>query len=329
MTSVILCTSSYDMTIKFWEATSALCCHTINIQESQVNRLAITHKAPLHLAAATFRDIKLYHLASSTQTPLVGTFQGHKGNVLGILFDDEDDVMITCSEDKTIKIWDTRRFKLMKDIVCESIVNSIALFPDQVLLFSGEESGSLCVWNIEKDVKKMTEMKVNEPITSVSVSPDAELVICGTISGLVHIFQITGDTIETQSENGEDIFTQIENVDLVPIKTIKAHDNYILKVLISPDGDLFATTSADKTIKLWTINHEKPDQMFSLSQTLKGHNKWVWDCVFSSDSAYLVSASSDGTSKLWDLGKGEAIRTYKGHQKAVVAVYLHDQATQS
>jgi WD40 repeat protein len=73
---------------------------------------------------------------------------------------------------------------------------------------------------------------------------------------------------------------------------------YILKCLISPDVQQLATTSSDKTVKLWNLDG------FTLDRTLTGHTRWVWDCVFSVDAAYLVTASSDATARLWDLSTG-------------------------
>ena len=58
---------------------------------------------------------------------------------------------------------------------------------------------------------------------------------------------------------------------------------------------MLATTSSDKTIKLFNLDS------FTLERTLVGHQRWVWDAVFSVDAAYLVTASSDATSRLWDL----------------------------
>ena len=95
---------------------------------------------------------------------------------------------------------------------------------------------------------------------------------------------------------------------------------YILKCLLSPDVRQLATTSADRTVKLWSLDG------FGLDRTLTGHGRWVWDAVFSVDGAYLVTASSDGTARLWDLASGDAIRVYSGHHKAVVACALNDSA---
>jgi target of rapamycin complex subunit LST8 len=105
-------------------------------------------------------------------------------------------------------------------------------------------------------------------------------------------------------------------------QTFSAHKTYVLKALFSPNSRLLATTSADKSVKLWNVNK---DGTMEMARSLKGHERWVWDCVFSADSAYIVTASSDQTARLWDVAHGETIRQYTGHLKAVVCVALQDQ----
>lgn len=108
-----------------------------------------------------------------------------------------------------------------------------------------------------------------------------------------------------------------------PLHRLKAHDTYILKCLISPDVRKLATTSSDRTVRIWSMYN------YQLEQELKGHGKWVWDAVFSVDAAYLVTASSDQTARLWDVEKGSDIRVYAGHTKAVVCCALNDNAMDS
>jgi G protein beta subunit-like protein len=100
----------------------------------------------------------------------------------------------------------------------------------------------------------------------------------------------------------------------------QAHEDYLLKCVISPDTKTLATASADKTIKLWqcAVNN------WHCERTLAHHQRWVWDAVFSADSLYLVSASSDQSAKLWDLRTGEVIRNFAGHSLAVTCVALND-----
>ena len=110
------------------------------------------------------------------------------------------------------------------------------------------------------------------------------------------------------------------NKHTTPQNNNQQKQGYILKCLISPDVQQLATTSSDKSVKLWSLDG------FGLERTLTGHSRWVWDCVFSVDAAYLVTASSDATARLWDLSAGEAIRTYSGHHKAIVCCALNDSA---
>lgn len=111
-----------------------------------------------------------------------------------------------------------------------------------------------------------------------------------------------------------------QSANFEPLHRLKAHDGYILRCLISPDVRKLATTSCDKTVKIWNL------ETYKCEQVLRGHNKWVWDAVFSVDAAYLVTASSDHTARLWDVEHGRDIRVYAGHTKAVVACALNDNA---
>lgn len=107
-------------------------------------------------------------------------------------------------------------------------------------------------------------------------------------------------------------------------KPVQAHEDYILKIEISPNGKYLTTCSADKKIKLFTINEGEKFEITEYKY-LKGHLKWVWDCRFSCDSTYLISCSTDTTLKLWNIEKGgELVQTLKGHERGVICLALND-----
>jgi G protein beta subunit-like protein len=111
-----------------------------------------------------------------------------------------------------------------------------------------------------------------------------------------------------------------ELTDLQPRTKFQAHNKYLLRCLLAPNGKLLATCSADKTVKIWNME----PQTATLDKTLVGHQRWVWDMAFSADSAYLVSASSDHYARLWELASGATVKQYAGHHKAVSCVALND-----
>jgi WD40 repeat protein len=82
------------------------------------------------------------------------------------------------------------------------------------------------------------------------------------------------------------------------------------------DGQLLASGSYDKTIKLWDPS------IGALKHTLEGHSSWVWSVAFSADGQLLASGSNDKTIKLWDPSTGALKHTLEGHSELVESVAL-------
>jgi len=95
--------------------------------------------------------------------------------------------------------------------------------------------------------------------------------------------------------------------------TVMGHQKYINVVRVSPNDKLIASSSQDKTIKIWSSSD------LLLQQTLVGHKKGVWDCAFSPVDKLLVSASGDKTVRVWNLsGEGSCICVLQGHLQSLV-----------
>ena len=76
-------------------------------------------------------------------------------------------------------------------------------------------------------------------------------------------------------------------------RTIEGHNDYVLGVAFSPDGQYLASGSRDRTVKLWHVESGE------CTRTMEGHSKWVSSVAFSPDGQYLASGSQDNTVKLW------------------------------
>ena len=95
--------------------------------------------------------------------------------------------------------------------------------------------------------------------------------------------------------------------------TVMGHQKYINVVRVSPNDKMIASSSQDKTIKIWS-SHD-----LLLQLTLAGHKKGVWDCAFSPVDKLLVSASGDKTVRVWNLtGEGSCLCVLQGHMQSLV-----------
>ena len=97
------------------------------------------------------------------------------------------------------------------------------------------------------------------------------------------------------------------------LATLEGHSAIVLDVEFNSDSSKIATASADNTVKIWNINHDK-----SLA-TLEGHSDSVLGVKFQPYSQKIASASVDKTIKLWQWDGNEAKleRTLIGHLAAV------------
>lgn len=81
---------------------------------------------------------------------------------------------------------------------------------------------------------------------------------------------------------------------------------------MSPNDQLLATASQDKTAKIWSSSK------LELLGIFKGHRRGVWCVRFSPVDQILLTSSADSTMRLWNIADNSCLKTIEGHESSVL-----------
>lgn len=118
--------------------------------------------------------------------------------------------------------------------------------------------------------------------------------------------------------------------------TRKAHDKDINALDVNPTGHLFASSSQDKTVKIWSVAEGE------VQGILRGHKRGVWSVRFApshtpvihgdkgaiAGKGLVLTGSGDKTVKIWSLSDYTCIRTFEGHSNSILKVAWLQQHTE-
>ena len=99
-----------------------------------------------------------------------------------------------------------------------------------------------------------------------------------------------------------------------PYTSLDGHTSRVTKIVFSPDGAMLASTSEDRTIRLWDI------ATGTHRHTLTGHNSRIYSVAFSPDGLTLASGSENGRIRFWNVTTGQYRVTLEGHSRSVGSV---------
>ncbi|MBA2748214.1 MAG: WD40 repeat domain-containing protein, partial [Tatlockia sp.] len=207
----------------------------------------------------------------------------------------------TGSYDRTIK-WHVSTGKCLKTLQGHtSRVWSVAFSPNGHNLASGGDDHAAIIWGIDTGYAVSKFQGHSNCTYALTLSPNRQILASAHEDQTIKLWHVNAQQSKPTT------------YDCKYLKALSGHSNRIFAVAFSPDGSILASSSGDRTIKLWDT------ETWRCFNTFKEHSSWVWSLAFSPDGKTLASGSYDRLVKLWNIKTGKCIHTLTGHPGSLLS----------
>lgn len=267
-------------------------------------------------------DSNLAKFEGLPRVPEKHCLAGHRETVTCAVFHPVYSILITASEDGSIRLWDYESGVFERTLKGHTAtVNCVAIEPNAgLILASASADLTTKLWSFETFECIKTLNGHDHNISCVEFLPAGDFLVTSSRDRTVMLWEVnTGYSV----------------------KTFRGHDEWVRKVVVNSQGTLLATCSNDETVMIWALDNTAP------IQTLTGHTNVVECVAFANATAIkllqpqesqseeekgpvaarsieiVASGSRDKSIRLWDIWSGNCIATLTGHDNWVRGVAFH------
>ncbi|ETO08501.1 hypothetical protein RFI_28886, partial [Reticulomyxa filosa] len=276
--------------------------------------------------------------------------QGHSSTVTCVQFSPDGSKIVSCSRDKTIRVWDTMSGKQLQlseghsnktirlwDILSGQqiqiyeghthFVNAIYFSPDGSKIISCAWDNTIRIWDVFLENKFI--------VIGILFSPDGSKIISYSNDKTIRVWDVlSGKQLQVLEGHSKDVLgvqfasnrSQILSCsedktirvwDLSSgqqVQVLEGHTSGINGIQLSADGSTLLSYSWDNTLRIWNLLSGKQIQV------LEGHSDNIKTAKLSPDCSRVISGSVDKTVRIWDVSSGKQLQVLEGHADTVNGV---------
>ncbi|MFW9964605.1 MAG: WD40 repeat domain-containing protein [Candidatus Sifarchaeia archaeon] len=176
------------------------------------------------------------------------------------------------SRDGMVKVFSLRSLKSIRNLQAHnSDISGVALIDEDQKLVTASYDGTCRLWDLSSYESEKTIVKQEDRIRSMTIVPDGSSVFLGL-------------------QSGEIVHVNITNTN--DISKVSGHSDITSALSVDPTGQYLASTSWDRTIRIWSLENNKE---VATGQLVTGISSIVW----SLDGTIIYTADLSGSVVSW------------------------------
>ncbi|KAL9536899.1 hypothetical protein MBANPS3_012272 [Mucor bainieri] len=270
-------------------ALPSVCIYTFHNTHDMLNCLTISDDTTLVAGGFSESFIKVWSLQGKRLRSKSEREQGqpgtthkkliaHAGPVYGVSFSHDNQYLISCSEDQTVRLWSLDTFT---NLVCYKSHNypiwDVNFGPHGFYFATASHDKTARLWSCDHVNPLRIFAGHLSDVNTVRFHPNSKYVVTGSSDNTARLWDVQRGTC---------------------VRVFTGHTGPVHAVAVSPNGRLMASGGEDHSIILWDLGSGKK------LKSMIGHTGFIYTVCFNSESTVLVSGAADGSVRSWDVKMG-------------------------
>lgn len=201
--------------------------------------------------------------------------RAHSGPVYGLDFVPGKEVMLSCSEDTTVRAWSLKTHSNVAIYRGHSYpIWDIDVGPFGLYFATASKDSTAKIWTLERTYPLRILAGHNMDVDCVKFHPNSNYVATGSSDRCLRLWSVQDGRV---------------------VRSLPSHRGTIFALAFSPDGQLLASAGEDRGIRVWDLGSS------TMLKELRGHTDAVYSISFSRDGSVLASGGAEPLVHLWDL----------------------------
>lgn len=241
----------------------------------------------------------------------------------GLAFLADGDLLVP-GTDKQVRRFRIASEKPVKNFSHPNLVDCVAFDETGTLLATGCHDGNLRIFDLQKNAQQKqitahvqtTPQQVQNPIYCVAWAPGSKQLLTTSYDRSIKLWDVASGKLVKEFKPAPD---PKPGDKVEPQKEPVGHRDQVFAAVFSKDGKRFATTSSDRSVKLWDAAAGKVIRDFPNPDLKSGfpgepapsHPGWVHAVRFTPDEKFLVTAGAapryKGYIAVWSTADGKRV----------------------